>query len=123
MSNEVGSIGWVDISTDDAVALKDFYAAILGVQTEPTVMGDYSDFTLLTPSSGAPIAGVCHARGSNASMPQGWLVYFTVSDLDASIADCVRLGGRQLVDPRQYGSGRFCVIEDPDGNPAALYQA
>jgi hypothetical protein len=51
-------------------------------------MGDYSDYTMMCPGDGDAVAGICHARGSNADL----------------------------------AGGRFCVIEDPDGATAALYQ-
>lgn len=122
MSNDIGKIGWVDLSTADAVSLKDYYAAVVGSSVEPTDMGGYEDFTLVAPQSGDAVAGVCHARGDNASMPKGWLIYFVVGDMDESLAESERRGGRVLVEPRSHGDSRFCVIEDPDGNAAALYQ-
>jgi predicted enzyme related to lactoylglutathione lyase len=31
-------------------------------------------------------------------------------------------GGKVVVEPRGLAGGRFCVIEDPNGATAALYQ-
>ena len=28
------------------------------------------------------MTGICHARGSNAELPAGWLIYITVADVD-----------------------------------------
>ena len=36
---EVGSIGWVDLSVDDAHGLRDFYAAVVGWKPEPCRWG------------------------------------------------------------------------------------
>ena len=38
------------------------------------------------------------------------------------IDTCVDNGGRIIVGPRALADGRFCVIEDPGGATAALYQ-
>jgi len=124
MSNNenVGEIGWIDISVEDASGLQDFYAQVTGWQAEASSMGDYDDFTMKTPNGGAAVAGVCHARGSNADLPPQWLIYITVADVDASAATCTDQGGKLIVPPRSMGSARFCVIEDPAGAVAALYQ-
>jgi len=122
MSENIGKIGWIDMTVDNATGLRDFYQAVVGWNVEDTSMGDYSDFTMMSPEDGDAIAGICHARGSNADLPGGWLVYITVADVEASVAACVGNGGKIIVKPRSLAGGRFCVIEDPDGATAALYQ-
>ncbi|HMC61111.1 MAG TPA: VOC family protein [Candidatus Solibacter sp.] len=65
----------------------------------------------------------CHGRGENAGLPPVWLVYITVGDLDESIARCQSLGGKMLRPPQRLGpKARFCVIQDPAGAAAALYE-
>ena len=78
--------------------------------------------TLLAPATGDAVAGVCHGRGTNAALPRGWIPYFIVDDLDKSMDSCRQLGGSIVVDATAYGGGRYCVIQDPEGTPAALYQ-
>lgn len=85
-------------------------------------MGEYCDFAMLAPFDAAAVAGICHARGSNADLPSHWLAYIIVDDVDRSARRCVANGGTLLVDPRGLGEGRFCVIEDPQGAVMALYQ-
>ncbi|MBW8873323.1 MAG: hypothetical protein JF614_00025 [Acidobacteria bacterium] len=46
-----------------------------------------------------------------------------VADLDASIARCLERGGKVVAGRRSMGQARFCVIQDPAGAVAALYQA
>ena len=41
MSEQTGKIGWVDMTVDDAAALRDFYADVVGLRPEPVSMGDY----------------------------------------------------------------------------------
>ena len=122
MGEQTGKIGWIDITVDDATALRDFYADVTGLSPEAVSMGDYDDFNMTAPGSGEPVCGICHARGSNKDLPAGWLVYFVVDDVEASAAACVEKGGKVLVEPRGLAGGRFCVIEDPSGATAALYQ-
>ncbi len=122
MSKDVGRIGWIDMTVGNASETRDFYSAVVGLVPEPVSMGDYDDYNMTMPGSGEPAAGICHARGSNADIPGGWLVYFNVEDVDASAAACVEHGGEILVEPRGLAGGRFCVIRDPNGATAALYQ-
>ena len=65
MSDNIGRIGWIDMTVDDASGLRDFYQQVVGWKVEDTNMGDYADYTMLSPGDGEAIAGVCHARGSN----------------------------------------------------------
>jgi uncharacterized protein len=115
-----GTITWQDLTVANAEALRDFYESVVGWKPEPLSMGAYADFVMK--ADGEAVAGVCHARGPNADLPAQWLLYITVDDLDHSIAECQRLGGTVVAPPRSMGGGRFCVIRDPAGAVAALYQ-
>ncbi|MFB3107254.1 MAG: hypothetical protein ACE1ZA_20350, partial [Pseudomonadales bacterium] len=42
------------------------------------------------------VAGICHARGSNANLPPQWLIYINVADVDKSVQRCVEMGGSPL---------------------------
>lgn len=119
---EVGKIGWIDITVDNASGLKDFYAKVVGWKPEDVSMGEYSDFTMTMPGNGEPSAGICHARGGNADLPSQWLIYIVVGDVAESAKTCTENGGKLLVQPRPLAGGSFCVIEDPGGAVAALYQ-
>lgn len=121
---KVGTVGWRDLTVPNAEEVRDFYQAVVGWTSEPVDMGGYSDFNMIPPGEGAQaVAGVCHARGSNADIPPQWLLYFVVEDLDASVAACTARGGEVVVAPRGVGDGRFCVIRDPAGAVCALWQA
>ena len=119
---QVGKIGWIDMTVDDADGLRDFYTSVVGWETEAVSMGDYADYSMISPASGEAVSGICHARGGNAELPGGWLVYITVADVEASAAACMANGGEVLVGPKDLAGGRFCVIRDPAGATAALYQ-
>ena len=119
-SPRAGSITWTDLTVSNAPEIRDFYAQVVGWQATPLDMGGYTDFCM--GPADAPVAGVCHARGSNANIPPQWLIYITVDDLDHSISECTRLGGRVIDGPRPMSGGRFCVIQDPAGAVCALIQ-
>ena len=120
---DVGAIGWTDLTVSNAEEVRDFYSAVVGWKSSPVKMGDYSDFSMNLPASGDPVAGVCHARGTNANLPSQWLLYIVVEDVEKSAARCEELGGKVVAAPKGMGSqGRYCVIQDPAGAVAALYE-
>ncbi len=119
----IGAIAWIDLTVDAAPEVRDFYRDVVGWTSSDVEMGGYADFTMHPPGGGDPIAGVCHARGTNAGLPAQWLIYVTVADLDLSVATCRARGGSVLVGPKGMGSaGRYAVIRDPAGAVAALIE-
>ncbi len=120
--SEVGKIGWIDISVDDATGLRDFYRQVVGWKVSDVSMGEYSDYSMLMPDTGEAVTGICHARGSNAALQGGWLIYIVVENVQKSAAVCKAEGGKVIIEPRALAGGSFCVIEDPSGATAALYQ-
>lgn len=121
-SPKVGTVGWRDLTVQNAEVVRDFYRDVVGFKAEPVEMDGYNDFTMIAPGTGEPVAGVCHARGSNADIPPQWLLYFIVEDVEKSAARCAELGGKLVVPVRELAGGRFCVIQDPAGAVCALYQ-
>ena len=121
-NTEVGKIGWIDMTVDDANGVRDFYKTVVGWGSESVSMGEYSDYAMTMPSSDEAVSGICHARGSNADLPSGWLIYIVVEDVEASAAACTENGGAVIVPMKELAGGRFCVIRDPAGSAAALYQ-
>ena len=121
-SSEVGRIGWTDLTVSNAEEIRKFYSDVVGWKSDPVDMGGYNDFNMNVPATNDAIAGICHARGSNADLPAQWIVYITVENLNDSTRRCQELGGKILAGPTSAGGGRYCVIQDPAGAVAALYQ-
>ena len=119
---ETGAIIWTDLTVPNADEVKDFYSAVIGWKSEPVKMGDYNDYSMNSPETGRTIAGVCHSKGINADLPNQWLIYFSVKDVDKSAETCIRNGGEIIAGPRNMGRyGKYCVIKDPAGAVAALF--
>lgn len=116
-----GAVGWLDLTVEDAPALRDFYASVVGWTYQGVDMGGYEDFTL-EDAAGEPVAGVCHARGGNAGLPPAWLAYVVVRDLDAALDAARALGGDVVKPATAMGEARWAVIRDPVGAVLALYQ-
>ena len=119
---KIGTISWRDLTVKNAETVRDFYKEIVGFESSPVDMGEYSDFSMMAPGTEEAVAGICHARGTNADLPPQWLIYFVVEDVDKSATRCEALGGKIVAGPRGLAGGRFCVIRDPAGAVCALFQ-
>jgi predicted enzyme related to lactoylglutathione lyase len=117
-----GQIGWADLTVPDAESVRDFYQHVTGWSASPVDMGGYQDYCMVPPGSEAPVSGICHARGGNAGLPPVWLIYITVPDLDESVRRCLERGGKLVLPPKSMGQARYCVIQDPAGAAAGLYE-
>ena len=118
---EVGSLAWTDLTVESAEEVKDFYAQVVGWEPAPVDMGGYNDFNMKAGEQ--PVAGVCHARGANADLPAQWLIYIVVENIETSRSRCEELGGKLLTPVKNMGGqGRYCVIQDPAGAVAALWE-
>jgi predicted enzyme related to lactoylglutathione lyase len=118
----VGTIGWIDLTVEHADALRDFYAAVTGWTPTGITMGDYDDYAMCAPDGNA-VAGICHARGSNADIPPQWMMYIIVADVHESVRQCEARGGSIIGAVRdQAGQAQYAVIRDPAGAVCALYQ-
>ncbi|MEM7034998.1 MAG: VOC family protein [Chloroflexota bacterium] len=117
---KVGTIGWIDLTVENAEVIRDFYCDVVGWQAEDHDMGAYNDYDIKAPDSQETVTGICHARETNAHVPPQWLIYIHVADVDQSVARCLELGGKVIDGPRMMGQSRFCVIQDPAGAVVGL---
>ncbi len=123
-TSKVGTIGWIDLTVPHAESVKNFYKEVVGWETTSIDMGGYQDYCMTAPGASQPAAGICHARGVNADLPPVWLIYITVSNLDLSMAHCIKAGGTVVGEPRTLGGyGRMCIIKDPAGVISALFES
>ena len=80
---KTGGIGWLDLTVPNADNVRDFYASVCDWSPVEVSMGDYADYAMAQ-ADGTSVAGICHARGGNADLPNVWLPYFVVEDLEAA---------------------------------------
>lgn len=117
----VGSIGWLDLTVEDADKLRDFYSSVVGWEPVPEDMEGYSDYSMVRPGTDHRVSGVCHSRGMNSGVPPVWIPYFVVADLDASIAKAEELGA-EVFEVRRMGTGGLAYLRDPAGAVCAIWQ-
>ena len=114
--HKIGRVSWMDLTIDDATTVSKFYSDVVGWDIQSFDMGGYEDYCMNDPETGETLAGVCHARGGNASLPAQWLMYVSVADLDLSLEAVKNSGGKVLGDKKGDGKGgHYCLIQDPAG--------
>ena len=70
------------------------------------------------------VAGVCHARGANISIPPVWMVYINVADISESIRKCKELGGKIIKEAgNKEGELQYAIIQYPAGAIFAVTKA
>ena len=117
----LGSIGWIDLTIDNAPQIRDFYCGVAGWEAQSVSVRNYEDFTMHA-AGGQAVAGICHARGDNKGLPAAWLIYIVVENLDLSLKRCKELGGEIVSPVHLTGGSRYAVIKDPAGVVAALWE-
>jgi predicted enzyme related to lactoylglutathione lyase len=117
-----GRFVWHDLSTTDVQGAKDFYGAIAPWTTKP--WDDDGEY-FLWEKEGTAVGGVSRLADTPdgaAGLP-GWLPSVYVYDVDASVRQVPKLGGRVLVQPREIPHvGCWAIIAGPDGAPLSIFE-
>ena len=123
LANEPGAFSWNELNARDVDGSIAFYTSVFGWTYEKHEMegpiGSYTEWQL----DGQTIGGMLPMPPMvPAEVPQFWLVYFAVEDLDASLAKVQELGGMVTMPGMTVDAGRFAVIMDPQGAALAIIQ-
>ena len=107
-----GAISWSELATDDPGAAAKFYASVFGWTTEvmPMPMGDYTVCQINS-------AGMCGImKKPEANMPNAWMYYLTVDDINETVKKATELGATIVVPPFEVPTiGTFAGFQDPQG--------
>ncbi len=121
---QLGTIGWFDLTVTDARPLSQFYSEVIGWKIQETPVDDYHDYTMTHEKSGHPLSGICHKKGQNADIPSQWLMYVHVDDIESRTKKVEQLGGTIIKGPTPPSSyGRYTIFKDPQGAVMALFEA
>jgi hypothetical protein len=118
-----GQFVWYELMTTDTAAAKRFYTQVAGWGT--TVYPQDPSYTMWT-NKGAPLGGLMalQEEARRKGTPPCWTAYVTTPDVDASARQAVALGGKILKVPTDIpGTGRFAIVQDPQGAVIAVYKA
>jgi predicted enzyme related to lactoylglutathione lyase len=111
---------WIDLSSSDAAASRDFYAKLFGwkVEVEPDPQyGGYAQARI----GDKVVAGIGPKMMADA--PTAWSIYIGTSDIAALMVKVQAAGGMVVVPPMQVGEqGSMAVFQDPTGAFLSAWQ-
>jgi predicted enzyme related to lactoylglutathione lyase len=118
-----GRFIWHELLCSDTTAATFFYSQILSWKGAPFSPG--SPYMIFTGPDGRPLAGAM--RLSEEARAQGtpahWRGYIGAADVDAILAQAVRLGARVLQPAQDVPAvGRVALLTDPEGALFGLYR-
>ncbi len=120
---KVGTIYWTELATPNAQAAKAFYTGLFGWDIQEQDMSGFV-YHIIRALSGEQVGGIYEMSGPEfQNLPAHWLIYFLVSDLDATAQKVESLGGSVRVPPSDIpGVGRYSIVQDPTGGIIALFE-
>lgn len=117
-----GTFCWYECMTRDLEGTKAFYADLFGWTSKAQPMA--GGFTYHLQHRGADqVAGMMAMEGDLWNgIPDHWMTYVAVSDIEATVAKVEGLGGSVCVPVTDISIGRFAVIQDAVGAVISLFQ-
>lgn len=116
-----GALVWTELMTNDIAKSKAFYTGLFGwtTQSMPGVGMEYTIWKRDDQDNGA--GGMLEITPDMGPVPPNWLVYYSVADADATVANAKRLGGSIRLEPKDIpGVGRLAILADPQGAMFAI---
>ena len=111
---------WVDLSSSDADASRDFYAKLFGWDVEVNPDPQYGGYGLAR-IGGKDVAGVGPKMSPEA--PTAWNFYIGSDDAEATAQKVQAAGGTVIAAPFDVGDqGRMAVFQDPTGAFISVWQ-
>lgn len=117
-----GLPAWYELTTGkgNLSAAGDFYGKVLGWETADSGM---ESFEYHLAKSGADMVAGLSVMPGDDEVPPAWLIYFTVSDADESIAAATAAGASVLQPASDIpGTGRIAILTDPQGAAFGILQ-
>ena len=116
---------WYELMTPDPGAVAPFYRAVAGwdIPAEGHPMPNGSEYREMKRGDGGLAGGVLTLTANMAAggARAGWMTYFDVDDVDASVEQAQGLGASVHMPPATMdGVGRMAMIADPQGAPFYL---
>ncbi|MFI9150167.1 VOC family protein [Streptomyces sp. NPDC053367] len=116
-----GSPCWLDLGTPDVPAAAAFYNTVLGWEYEPMEGGGEDMEGGMFRRDGKIVAGL--GKLTEAGARSAWMVYYCVTDADATTRAVEQAGGTVRVPPMDLEEwGRMAQYSDPLGGQFAVWQ-
>jgi uncharacterized protein len=119
MSNSHGTFHWNELMARDVAAAKKFYADTIGWTYDGMPTPDGQTYWVAKMGD-QPVAGIFDISGPDyKSVPDGWMPYLAVDDVDARAKKAVAAGARIMKPAFDVpGVGRIVILMEPGGAAA-----
>jgi len=114
---------WFELTTRDAKRGAEFLAALADLSVQSMAMGEF-DYRVLNAGEHA-VAGVLPMVGAKLAkdLPNHWVIYFAVDDVDACVELVKQHGGAAPNPPMDTPMGRLAIVNDPSGAVFMLFRS
>jgi len=117
-----GSNVWYELMTTDPDGAAKFYGSVVPGWTIGSPIGGGQDYRMIGRGDGGFAGGVLSLSESDCAEGARpiWLGYIGVDDVDATVADVEKLGGKTIMAAFDIPQGRIAMVADPQGSPFYL---
>jgi hypothetical protein len=113
-----GKFVWFEHVSDDLERARRFYGGLFGWNSDPAPMGESSYHMIVNGAQG--IGGF---RSAMPGVPNHWMSYLSVADVDAAASAATQAGARLLMPPTDFGPvGRAATLSDPQGAVFSIWK-
>jgi predicted enzyme related to lactoylglutathione lyase len=111
---------WVELSTSDAAAARQFYSKVFGWKVEVDPDPQYGGYGMANVGD-KRVAGIAPKMSPDA--PTAWSIYIGTDDADDLAKKVQAAGGKVIAPPFDVGDqGRMAVFQDPTGAFISAWQ-
>jgi uncharacterized protein len=116
MNTSHGTFHWNELLARDVAAAKKFYADTIGWSYDGMPTPDGQTYWVAKIGE-QPVAGIFDISGPNyQGVPDGWMPYLAVDDVDARAKKAVAAGARVMKPAFDIpGVGRIVILMEPGG--------
>ena len=124
IGNEPNTYSWNELMSRDIDTAKTFYSQVFGWTYETMDMGPGGFYHVIAGGESGGLGGLMAMPDEMpAEVPNHWMVYFSVADIEASIKTITEAGGTLLNGPMAIpGVGSMAAIHDPQGGAFSLME-
>jgi uncharacterized protein len=112
VTEEPGSAAWYELYSPNAKQARDFYTEVLGATADPMEGGP--EYYVLKHGE-KMLGGIMQIDPSWGEFHPQWITYFSVADVDKTVATVTKLGGKNMGPIDDSPFGRIAALMDPSG--------
>jgi hypothetical protein len=114
-----GKFVWFEHISNNVGKAREFYGALFGWKTDPVDMGG-TPYPMIQNGT----EGIGGFRDAMAGVPNHWMSYMSVADVDASAKAAQQAGAKILMPPTDFSPvGRGATLADPQGAAFSIWKS